>query len=99
MDVGVVEQYGKNEPNKTTKKQLEIDFVATMGSRKYYIQSAFSLSNPEKITQEQRPLIAVNDSFKKIIVVRDNIKVRRNDYGIITVGIQNFLLDENSLDI
>ena len=44
-------------------------------------------------------MIAVNDSFKKIIVVRDNIKVRRNDYGIITVGIQNFLLDENSLDI
>jgi predicted AAA+ superfamily ATPase len=99
VDVGVVEQYGKNELSKTTKKQLEIDFVATMGSRKYYIQSAFSLSNPEKITQEQRPLIAVNDSFKKIIVVRDNIKVRRNDYGIITVGIQNFLLDENSLEI
>lgn len=99
VDVGVVEQYGKNELSKTTKKQLEIDFVATMGSRKYYIQSAFSLSNPEKIIQEQRPLIAVNDSFKKIIVVRDNIKVRRNDYGITTVGIQNFLLDENSLEI
>ena len=99
VDVGVVEQYGKNELSKTTKRQLEIDFIATMGSRKYYIQSAFSLYNPEKITQEQNPLIAVNDSFKKIIVVRDNIKVRRNDYGIITVGVQNFLLDENSLEM
>ncbi|NLV34416.1 MAG: ATP-binding protein [Clostridiaceae bacterium] len=98
VDVGVIEQYGKNAQSKTIKKQLEIDFIATKGSQKYYIQSAFSLSNLEKVAQEQRSLIAVNDSFKKIIVVRDNIKVRRNDYGIITVGIQNFLLDEDSLE-
>jgi hypothetical protein len=98
VDVGVIEQYGKNAQSKTIKKQLEIDFIATKGSQKYYIQSAFSLSNLEKVAQEQRSLIAVNDSFKKIIVVRENIKVRRNDYGIITVGIQNFLLDEDSLE-
>lgn len=99
VDVGLVEHYGKGEDGKSTKKQLEVDFVATKGSKKYYIQSAFSLSNPEKIEQEQRSLKSINDSFKKIIVVRDNVKVRRNDYGIVTMGIYNFLLDENSLDL
>ncbi len=57
------------------------------------------MSNPEKIEQEQRSLKSINDSFKKIIVVRDNMKVRRNDDGIVTMGICNFLLDENSLDL
>jgi len=99
VDVGLVEHYGKDGEGKSTKKQLEVDFVATKGSRKYYIQSAFSMSDPEKIEQEQRSLRSINDSFKKIIVVRDAIKVRRNDYGIVTMGICNFLLDENSLDL
>lgn len=99
VDVGLVEHYGKTVDGKSTKKQLEVDFVATKGSKKYYIQSAFSMSNPEKIEQEQRSLKSINDSFKKIIVVRDNIKVRRNDYGIVTIGICNFLLDENSLEL
>ena len=99
VDVGLVEHYGKDEEGKSTKKQLEVDFVATKGSKKYYIQSAFSMSNLEKIEQEQRSLRSINDSFKKIIVVRDNIKVRRNDYGIVTMGVCNFLLDENSLDL
>ncbi len=99
VDVGLVEVFGKDENNKTTKKQLEVDFVATKGSQKYYIQSAFAMSNPEKIEQEQRSLISIPDSFKKIIIVRDNIKVRRNEQGIVTIGICNFLLDENSLDL
>lgn len=99
VDVGLVEHYGKDNAGKSTKKQLEVDFVATKGSKKYYIQSAFSMSNPEKIEQEQRSLRSINDSFKKIIVVRDNIKIRRNDYGIVTMGIYNFLLDEKSLDL
>lgn len=99
VDVGVVEVFGKNQENKTTKKQFEVDFIATKGSEKYYIQSAFSISNIEKLQQEQNSLVNINDSFKKIIVVRDNIKVRRNDYGIVTMGICNFLLDENSLNI
>ena len=98
VDVGVVEVFGKNQENKTTKKQFEVDFIATKGSEKYYIQSAFSISNTDKLQQEQNSLININDSFKKIIVVRDNIKVRRNDYGIVTMGICNFLLDENSLN-
>jgi predicted AAA+ superfamily ATPase len=99
VDVGLVEQFGKNSENKTTKKQLEVDFVVTRGSEKYYIQSAFAMNSEGKQEQEERPLNAIGDSFKKIIVVRDNIKVRRNDMGIVTVGIRNFLMDENSLNI
>jgi predicted AAA+ superfamily ATPase len=97
VDVGVVELFGK-EGGKTTKKQLEIDFVASLGSRKYYIQSAFSMSDPAKAASEHRPLLGVRDSFKKIIVIRDDIKPRRNEDGIVTIGIRNFLLNENSLD-
>ena len=99
VDVGLVEQFGKNSENKTTKKQLEVDFVVTRGSEKYYIQSAFSMNSQGKQEQEERPLNAIGDSFKKIIVVRDNIKVRRNDMGIVTIGIRSFLLDENSLNL
>ena len=99
VDVGLVEQFGKNSENKTTKKQLEVDFVVTRGSEKYYIQSAFAMNTEGKQEQEERPLNAIGDSFKKIIVVRDNIKVRRNDMGIVTIGIRNFLLDENSLNL
>ena len=99
VDVGLVEQFGKNNENKTTKKQLEVDFVVTRGSEKYYIQSAFAMNTQGKQEQEERPLNAIGDSFKKIIVVRDNIKVRRNDMGIVTIGIRNFLLDENSLSL
>ena len=99
VDVGLVEQFGKNKENKTTKKQLEVDFVATRGSEKYYIQSAFAMNTPEKQAQEERPLNAIGDSFKKIVVVRDNIKARRNDMGIVTIGVRNFLLDENSLNL
>ena len=99
VDVGVVEQFGKSSENKTTKKQLEVDFVATRGSEKYYIQSAFAIDSPNKQEQEERPLNAIGDSFKKIIVVRDDIKVRRNEMGLVTMGIRNFLLDENSLNL
>lgn len=99
VDVGLVEVFGKDNEGKTTKKQLEVDFVATMGSKKYYIQSAFSMPTADKIKQEQRPFLSINDYFKKIIVVRDNIKVRRNEYGITTIGIVNFLIDEHSLEL
>ena len=99
VDVGLVEHFSKTEEHKTTKKQLEVDFVATKGSEKFYIQSAFAMTTPEKMEQEERPLNAIGDSFKKIIVVRDNIRVRRNDAGIVTIGIRNFLMDENSLNL
>ena len=99
VDVGLVEQFGKNSENKTTKKQLEVDFVVTRGREKYYIQSAIAMNTEGKREQEERPLNAIGDSFKKIIVVRDNIKVRRNDMGIVTIGVRNFLLDEHSLSL
>ncbi len=96
VDVGVVETSVKTD-DKTSKKQLEVNFIATKGNEKYYIQSAFAMPTPEKREQEARPLNAIGDSFKKIIVVRENIKPRRDDMGIVTVGIRNFLLDERIL--
>lgn len=99
VDVGLIEQFGKDAAQKTTKKQLEVDFIASKGSEKYYLQSAFAMPTPEKQAQEERPLRSIDDSFKKIIVVRDNIKARRNEFGIVTVGIRSFLLDENSLNL
>lgn len=99
VDVGMVEHYEVSSQGKRGKKQLEVDFVATRGSEKYYIQSAFALSTADKVKQEQRSLLNIPDSFRKIIVVGDNIKVRRDENGIITVGLRNFLLDENSLKL
>lgn len=99
VDVGLVEVFGKNSENKTEKKHLEVDFVATKGSEKYYIQSAFVMPTDEKRRQEERPLNAIGDSFKKIIVVKDNIKPRRNEMGIVTMGIRRFLLNDNSLEL
>ena len=97
VDVGVVEYYRANREGKRGKKQLEVDFVATKGSEKHYIQSAFTLPTADKVDQEQRSLLRIPDSFRKIVIVGDNIKVRRDENGIITIGLRNFLLDENSL--
>lgn len=97
VDVGVVEHYSTNRAGKRKKKQLEVDFVATMGSEKYYIQSAFAMPASDKIAQEQRGLLSIPDSFRKIIVVGGNQKVRRDENGIATIGLRNFLLDEDSL--
>ena len=82
-----------------TRKQIEIDFVANKGSQRYYIQSAFALPSLEKVAQEERPLKNVPDSFKKIIVVKDNIMLRRDDNGITTMGLKQFLLDPHSLEL
>lgn len=96
VDVGIVEHF-VTVGEKRRRNQLEIDFVATRGSEKFYLQSAFSMSNEEKREQEHRGLLSIPDSFKKIIVVGDARKVRRDENGIVTIGIRNFLLDENSL--
>lgn len=98
VDVGMVETFGKSVDGKTVRKQYEIDFVASRGSRKYYLQSAFAMNNPEKLQQEQNSLLHVNDHFKKIIIVRDSIRPRRDEQGIVTMGILNFLMDESSLE-
>lgn len=98
VDVGIVEHF-ETVDGKRARKQLEVDFVATRGSEKFYLQSAFSMPNQEKRDQEQRSLLSIPDSFKKMIVVVDNIKVRRDENGIVTIGLRNFLLDENSLNL
>ena len=99
VDVGVVEIREKQPDGKMTRKQLEVDFVANSGSKRYYIQSAFSMSTPEKEAQEKRPFLRFNDSFKKIVLIRENIKVRRDENGIVTMGLLDFLLDGNSLEL
>ena len=92
VDVGSVEIREGN-----TKKQLEIDFVANKGNNKIYIQSALEMKTREKVEQEQKSLVNVNDFFKKIIIVGDNIKRSRYENGIIIMSIYDFLLDPESL--
>ncbi len=99
VDVGVVEHVEKNEEGKVARKRLEVDFVCNLGSRRYYIQSAFSIPDQEKMEQEQNSLVHIDDSFKKIIVVKDRIKLRRNEKGIVVMGIMDFLLNPGSLDL
>ena len=98
VDVGIVEISEKNKNGNYVKKQTEIDFVCNMGSKRYYIQSAFTLSNDEKIKQEMRPLRNVNDSFKKIIVTKDIVPPHYNDEGIKIVNIYDFLLNPDCIE-
>ena len=98
VDVGVVESK-ETIDGKRKLKQLEIDFVANKGSKKYYIQSAYEMPTEEKLRQEKRSLIKVGDSFKKIVVVKENIRPQLDEEGIVTMGLINFLLDQNSLDL
>ena len=97
LDVGVVVSK-ETVDGKRRLKQLEIDFVANKGSKKYYIQSAYEMPTEEKLRQEKRSLVKVGDSFKKIVVVKDNISPQTDENGIVTMGLINFLLDQNSLD-
>lgn len=99
VDVGIVEKRIKEADGKEIRKQYEIDFIATQGSKKYYIQSALSMDSAEKELQEKISLRSVDDSFKKIIVVKDVINVRRDENGIVTIGLFDFLQNENSLEL
>ena len=98
VDVGVVELW-ESDNGKRSHKRLEIDFVANKGNNKYYIQSAFAIETAEKEKQEKRSLNKINDSFKKIVVVKDDIKLKRDENGIVTMGIYEFLLNPNSLNL
>ena len=98
VDVGVVETRKRNQDGKQEKRKLEIDFVANMGSQRYYIQSAFRIPDVEKEKQEKEPLNNVDDSFKKIVLVRDVVKISRDEKGIVTMSIYDFLMDKNSLE-
>lgn len=98
IDVGVVETFETTDTGKREHKLLEIDFIANKGDKKYYIQSAFEIASAEKATQEKKSLTKLNDFFKKIIIVKDDIKPRTDEQGIITIGIFDFLLNENILE-
>ena len=99
VDVGVVMKRNRTEAGVQEKKQLEIDFIANQGSRRYYIQSAFSIPDEEKREQEKASLINVGDSFKKIIIVKDVVKPWHDDDGKLTISLYDFLLDEKSLEL
>lgn len=98
VDVGMVETREPDKNGRLIRKQLEVDFVVNQGSQRYYIQSAFAMPTLEKEAQESASLLLINDSFKKIIIVKDDIKPKRNEEGILTIGLKDFLLDKNSLN-
>lgn len=97
VDVGVVD-YRKDVDGKSVRGQAEVDFVCNKADRRYYIQSAFSIPDREKMLQEQTSLTRINDSFKKIIIVKDTIKTHYNDDGVLILNLFDFLLEENSLE-
>lgn len=99
VDVGIVEVRETDDEGKRHRKQLEVDFIAYKGNSKYYVQSAFLIPDEEKRLQEEKSLLAIGDSFKKIVVVGNHIKLKRSESGITTMGIRQFLLNENSLDL
>lgn len=99
VDVGVVEHSERDETGRNVRKRLEVDFVCNRGSKRYYIQSAFAIPDAQKMNQEQNSLVRIGDSFKKIIVVKDRIKLWRNEEGIVIMGIMDFLLNPDSLEL
>lgn len=96
VDVGVVEQRPLVDGH-ARRVQLEVDFVANLGSRRYYIQSAYQLPDEEKVAQEKASLRGIDDSFSKIVLVRDVVKPTRDERGILTMSVYDFLLDPDSL--
>ena len=99
VDVGIIEHVVRDEDGKRTTKHLEVDFVCNKGNQRYYIQSAFSIPNTEKMKQEQASLDRIDDSFKKIIITQDRTKLWRNEKGYVIMNVLDFLLKENSLEL
>ena len=99
VDVGVIEHVIKNSEGKQQQVQLEVDFICNRGNNRYYIQSAFSIPNEIKMSQETLSLDKIDDSFKKIIVTQDLGKPWKNDKGYLIINILDFLLNQNSLDL
>lgn len=99
VDVGIVEARERNREGSMLRKQYEVDFVANLGSNRYYIQSAFSIPDEEKRKQEKASLVRIDDSFKKIVLVKDVVNVSRDNDGIATMSVYDFLLDQNSLSV
>ncbi len=99
VDVGMVEQRFVDNDGKWQRKQLEVDFVVNEGNQRYYIQSALALPDEEKRKQEMGSLLRIKDSFKKIIIVKDDIKPWRDENGILTMGLLDFLMNADSLKL
>ena len=98
VDVGIVETSKRNAEEKIVRNYAEVDFIANRGNNKFYIQSAFAMDTEEKQAQEKNSLLNIKDFFKKIIVVKDDIKRKRDENGIVTMSIYDFLLDETSIE-
>ena len=98
VDIGVVPIAEKDEDGKVIRKQLEVDFICNLGSGRYYIQSAYSIPDEQKRTQETRPFTKIDDSFKKIVITRDIVPAQYDDRGILTINIYDFLLDPSALE-
>lgn len=97
VDVGVVRRRAKDEEGRERESLLEVDFVANLAGKRYYIQSAYSIPDEAKRRQETAPLLGIGDSFKKIVLVKDVVNVTRDDSGIVTMGLLDFLLHADSL--
>ncbi len=97
VDVGVIDYFTRNEAGKTIRKSLDVDFVVHSSTKRFYIQSALTISDPEKKAQAIEPLKRIPDSFSKIVVVNDYLTPWTDDSGITYIGIENFLLDESFL--
>lgn len=98
VDVGVIMQYDTNENGSGIRKQLEIDFVCNLGSKRYYIQSAYAIPDQAKMEQEQRSLMLTGDFFKRMIITKDTPAPYYNESGVLIMNVYDFLLNENSLD-
>lgn len=98
VDVGIVETSKRNAEGKLVRSYAEVDFIANRGNNKFYIQSAFAMDTDEKQAQEKNSLLNIKDFFKKIIVVKDDIKRKRDENGIVTMSIYDFLLDDESIE-
>ena len=96
VDVGVLEIV-EYEERKQVHKRIEVDFVVNKGDTRYYIQSAYAVPDKEKMYQEERPLLKIYDSFKKMIVVQNNVMPWYNENGTLVMSLRQFLTDENSL--
>lgn len=98
VDVGLVECWTTDEKGKRKRSKLEVDFVVNNGPERVYIQSAFNMPTKDKEKQERRSLINIADNFRKVIVVKDDIKRKIDDDGVVTIGLFDFLLDEQSIE-
>lgn len=98
VDVGVIPIAEKDKGGKVIRKQLEVDFVCNLGSSRYYIQSAYSLPDEAKRTQEIRPFRKIDDSFKKIVITKDIVQPYYDEYGILTINIYDFLLKPECIE-